>query len=295
MIKRTLYFSNPTRLRIKDQQLQIRKEDKTVTIPVEDIGFLILDHYGVTISHAALAELLQNNVAIVTTDMNHMPAGLFLPLAGNTLQNERFRYQLEATQPLKKRLWQQTVKAKIRNQARLLHSLGIPNTFLLNLVKKVRSDDALNMESQAARYYWANLFDPVRFKRHRYGKPPNNLLNYGYAILRSVIARALVGTGLLPGLGIHHRNKYNAYPLADDIMEPYRPFVDEIVWNLAMNEYDISVLRPELKREFLEIPALPVNLRKETMSLMLAASKTTASLQRCFAGESKSMVYPECG
>ena len=222
-----------------------------------------------------------------------MPEGMFLPLAGNSEQNERFRYQLNATEPLKKQLWKQTVKAKIRNQAVLLYQLGLENKIVKKMDGKVLSGDSGNHEAQAARYYWSVLFKPFLFRRKRYGEPPNNLLNYGYAILRAIIARALTGSGLLPGVGIHHRNRYNAYPLADDIMEPFRPYVDEIVWNLAMNEYDITELTTEIKRELLDIPNIPVTLENQSFPLMLAATRSTASLQKCFSGESRKLVYPQ--
>ena len=293
MIKKTFFFGNPASLRVKNNQLLIKRKDKEDrNVPIEDIGFLIIDHYGVTISHGALGALLENNASIITTNEKHMPEGMFLPLAGNSEQNERFRYQLNASEPLKKQLWKQTVKAKIQNQSGLLKQFGLEYEFLNKTYKKVLSGDSGNHESQAARYYWGVLFDLFLFKRYRYGKPPNNLLNYGYAILRAVIARALAGSGLLPGLGIHHRNRYNAYPLADDIMEPYRPYVDEIVWNLAMNEYDISELTADIKRELLEIPNIPVKLNEQPLSLMLAASRTTASLHRCFSGDSRKLIYP---
>lgn len=293
MIKKTLYFGNPANLKMKNQQLLIRREGiETQTIPIEDIGYVIMDHFGVSISHGALGALLNNNTAVITTNDRHLPEGMFLPLAGNCEQNEHFRNQLNASEPLKKQLWKQTVKAKINNQSGLLHQLGLVNESLKKMDSKVLSGDTGNYEAQAARYYWSVLFDPFLFRRKRYGEPPNNLLNYGYAILRAVIARSLTGSGLLPGVGIHHRNKYNAYPLADDIMEPYRPYVDEIVWNLAMNEYDISELTTDIKKEMLEIPTIPVKINGQNLSLMLAATRTTASLQKCFRGESRKLIYP---
>jgi len=296
LIKKTLYFGNPAQLRLKDLQLRIiRDEMDERTIPIEDIGFIILDHYGVTISYSVLSTLVDKNIAVIVTNESHMPSGMFLPLEGNTTQTERFMQQIEAKKPLKKQLWQQIVRAKIRNQAGLLNEIGIENQFLLNLIPKVQTDDISNRESQAARYYWSLLFDPVHFKRYRFGRPPNNVLNYGYAILRAVIARALVGSGLLPTIGIHHKNKYNAYTLADDMMEPYRPFVDEVVWNLVINEYDITELRPDIKRELLEIPSLPVKIGKDERPLMIAASLSTASLHRCYSGESRKLIFPICG
>ena len=293
MIKRTLYFSTPARLRVKNRQLRIIRDDKDeATIPIEDIGFVILDHYGVTISHHTLAELLDANVAVITTDETHMPVGMFLHLEGNKEQGGSFRAQLEASLPLKKQLWQQTIKAKIRNQGTLLDQIGVTGHPLRSMAKNVLSDDSSNQEAAAAKTYWKLLFDPVHFKRHRYGKPPNNLLNYGYAILRGIITRSLCGTGLLPVIGIHHRNRYNAYPLADDIMEPFRPFVDEIVLNICQEELDISVLTPELKRKLLELPGVGVLMKKEIKPLHLAAARTAASLKRCFTGEAKELVFP---
>lgn len=294
MIKKTLYFGNAASLRVKNQQLLIQRDgNEDQTIPIEDIGYLIIDHYGVSISHGALDALLKNNSAVITTNDKHLPEGMFLPLAGNSEQNEHFRNQLNASEPLKKQLWKQTVKAKISNQSGLLQQLGLENESMKKMDSKVLSGDSGNLEAQAARYYWSVLFDPFLFRRKRFGEPPNNLLNYGYAILRAVIARALTGSGLLPGVGIHHRNKYNAYPLADDIMEPYRSYVDEIVWNLAMNEYDITELTTDIKKELLEIPNIPVNLGGQSYPLMLAATRSTASLQKCFNGDTRKLVFPK--
>ncbi|HPG41551.1 MAG TPA: type II CRISPR-associated endonuclease Cas1 [bacterium] len=293
MLKRVLYFGNPAQLRVKDLQLRIlRPEQDEITAPIEDIGYIILDHYGVTISHHALAELLANNVAVITTDQTHMPAGLFLPLAGNTEQGGSFRAQLEAPDTLKKQLWQQTIKAKIRNQANLLDQVGITGHPLKSMLRYVYSDDSANQEGAAAKAYWQLLFDPVRFRRHRYGEPPNNLFNYGYAILRGVVARALCGAGLLPMLGIHHRNRNNAFPLADDIMEPYRPFVDELVWRMVQDEPEIDDLTPDLKKQLLEIPSLGVTIKGQARPLYLAAAQTAASLKRCYMDEEKTLSYP---
>ena len=294
MIKRTLYFGSPARLKTRHNQLIISKEDdEEVTVPIEDVGFIILDHYGILISQPVLSRLIDNNVAIITTNDKHMPNGMFLNLEGNTIQSEIFRNQRESSKSLKKRIWKQTVIAKIVNQATLLemHSLG--GMTLRKLASKVKSGDPENCEAQAARIYFRRLFHPFRFRRYREGPPPNNVLNYGYAILRAVIARSLIGSGLLPTLGIHHRNRYNAYPLADDIMEPYRPFVDEIVVNLVINDIDLDVLTTDVKREMLQIPQLPVLWKKETSPLMVACTKTTASLAQCFSREGKQVVYPK--
>jgi CRISPR-associated protein Cas1 len=220
-----------------------------------------------------------------------------LPLCGNTTQSERFRHQIEASLPLKKQLWQQSVQCKINNQASVLHSLRGEEVRCMRVwAKDVRSGDAENMEGRAAAYYWKYLFGQHidGFTRDRDGVPPNNLLNYGYAILRAVVARALVTSGLLPTLGIHHHNRYNAYCLADDIMEPYRPYVDELVYNLVKNKgLPTDGLTREWKADLLVIPTLDVVISGKRSPLMVAVGQTTASLYKCFSGELRKIAYPE--
>ena len=249
MIKKTLYFGNPAYLSLRMQQMVIKlpevesiadlpeslKSMSEVTKPIEDIGIVVLDNKRITITQGLLEALLENNSAVITCDSRSMPVGLMLPLYGNSTQNERFRDQLNASQPLRKQLWQQTIKAKIDNQATVLSACcGKSVRLLERMSADVRSGDPDNLEAQAAAYYWKNIFADISgletFTRNREGVHPNNLLNYGYAILRAVIARSLVSSGMLPTLGIHHHNRYNAYCLADDIMEPYRPYVDELVY-----------------------------------------------------------------
>ena len=293
MIKRTLYFGSPAKLATKDNQLIIQRDnERNVRIPIEDIGFIILDHYAISISKTLLSRCVENNTAILTTDDKHMPNAWFMPLEGNAVQQKHFRIQMKAGVPLKKRLWKQTILAKIKNQSDLLKSQSIPDKYLIENAKKVKSGDPGNIEGRVARYYWQRLFNPFSFKRERFGGPPNNLLNYGYAILRAVIARAIVGSGLLPSLGIHHKSQYNPFPLADDIMEPYRPFVDEVVFNLALSDEENLELTPETKRKILEIPNMDVFIKKEHRPMMNALSTTTASLSRCFLREEKAIVYP---
>lgn len=224
-----------------------------------------------------------------------MPVGLLLPLCGNTTQNERFRDQLEASVPLKKQLWQQTVKQKIQNQAYVLAQVTGKEEKGMNVwADNVRSGDPDNIEARAAAYYWRYLFSDIpMFVRGREGEPPNNLLNYGYAILRAVIARALVGSGLLPTLGIHHHNRYNAYCLADDIMEPYRPYVDQLVIEIIRKVDNYALLTKEIKMELLGIPMLDVVIAGKRSPLMIAAQQTTASLYKCFSGELRRISYPE--
>ena len=296
MIKRTLMFSNPAYLSHKNNQLLISFPDKEKddrTVPVEDIGVVVLENQQITISHGCIAALLQNNVAIISCDATHMPIGLLLPLDGGHTQSERFRYQIEASVPLKKQLWQQTVQQKIYNQAQILTKLGIEADNMLRWSKAVRSGDPDNLEGRAAAYYWQNIFSNfLEFNRHRGGEPPNNLLNYGYAILRAIVARSLVSSGLLPILGIFHRNKYNAYCLADDIMEPYRPFVDWMVYEIVSENGDYTELTTELKMRLLKIPQIDVQFEDMTSPLLVGMSRTTASLARCFEGVSRKINYP---
>ncbi len=299
MIKRTLYFGNPAYLSLKLEQLVVRMPDsldnmETVrTVPIEDIGILILDHKQITITQGLIEKLLDNNCALITCSSNHLPTGLMLPLYGNTIQNERFRYQLDASLPLRKQLWQQTIQAKISNQAALLkYATGSIHKNMQVWATEVRSGDSANMEARAAAYYWKTLFHDIDgFVRGRDEDEPNNLLNYGYAIVRAIIARALVSSGLLPTLGIHHHNRYNAYCLADDIMEPYRPYVDKIVFDICMWG-EAFKLTPGLKRELLSIPTIDVIINDKRSPLMVAASTTTASLVKCFTGEMRKILYP---
>jgi CRISPR-associated protein Cas1 len=226
-----------------------------------------------------------------------MPTGLLLPLAGNTTQSERFRAQIEASQPLRKQLWQQTVQMKVLNQSAVLQryrKLSCSN--MEAWAKQVKSGDSENVEGRAAVYYWQNLFPSIpNFRRDREGIPPNALLNYGYAILRAVVARSLVVSGLLPTLGIHHHNRYNAYCLADDIMEPYRPYVDALVVELVDSGADYSMLTPELKAKLLTIPVLDVVINDRRSPLMVGVGQTTASLYKCYDGELRKIAYPTLG
>lgn len=313
MIKRTLCFTSPAYLSLKDRQLLIKlpevekselpermKRDGTRTIPVEDIGVVVLDNRQITMTHGLLEALLENNCAVVTCDSRGMPVGLMLPLCGNTVQSERFAQQTDASLPLKKQLWQQTVKAKIDNQAAVLKNVTEAETGCMSRWSAdVRSGDPDNLEGRAAAYYWKQIFKDVTglsgFTRGRDGMPPNNLLNYGYAILRAVIARSLVSAGLLPTLGIHHHNRYNAYCLADDIMEPYRPYVDLLVYDIIARrgKEEYAELTKEIKMGLLSIPTLDVTINGKRSPLMIAATQTAASLCKCFNGELRRMAYPE--
>ena len=308
MIKKTLYFGNPVYLSLKNAQLVIKlpevvrndtlpesfKRNSEVTKPIEDIGVVVLDHKQITITSGVLEALLENNCAIITGDSRSMPVGLMLPLCGNTTQNERFRDQLDASLPLVKQLWQQTIKAKIENQAAVLQECSGAETRCMKVwADDVKSGDSNNLEARAAAYYWKNLFPIKDFTRDREGIPPNNLLNYGYAVLRAIVARGLVVSGLLPTLGIHHHNRYNAYCLADDIMEPYRPYVDRLVYNMINQGVDYTELTKELKAQLLIIPTLETNIAGKRSPLMVAVGQTTASLYKCFSGELRKIFYPK--
>ena len=309
MIKKTLCFSNPIYLSLRNEQLVLHlpevESNKTLpeaikreaerTIPIEDIGVVVLDNKRITITSGVMEALLENNCAVITCNQKSMPVGLLLPLCGNTTQNERLRSQIETSLPLRKHLWQQTIKQKILNQEYVLRDNTDKETNCMRVWSNdVRSGDPDNLEARAAAYYWKNLFNKYpNFARDREGLPPNNLLNYGYAILRAVIARALVGSGLLPTLGIHHHNRYNAYCLADDIMEPYRPYVDQLVLDIIHNNNEISEITREIKLQLLSIPTLDVVINGKRSPLMIAAQQTAASLAKCFAGESKRISYPE--
>lgn len=306
MIKKTLYFGNPIYLSLRNAQLVLRKpdadkleesfkQDAERTIPIEDIGVVVLDNRRITITTGAMEALLANNCAIITCDSTDLPVGLMLPLCGNTTQSERFRSQIDASLPLKKQLWQQTVRQKILNQATVLSkNTGAIVKNMQVWANEVRSGDPDNFEARAAAYYWRNLFPTLpNFVRGREGDPPNNLLNYGYAILRACVARGLVGSGLLPTLGIHHHNRYNAYCLADDIMEPYRPYVDDLVIQIMQEYPDYSELNRSIKAALLTIPALDVVLDGKRSPLMIAVGQTTASLAKCFNGELRKIAYPE--
>jgi CRISPR-associated protein Cas1 len=306
MIKKTLYFETPAYLSLKNQQLLIKlpavekndslpdsfKAENVKTIPVEDIGIVILDNRQITITHGLLEALLANNCAVITCDSRRMPVGLLLPLEGNTTQSERFTAQIEASLPLKKQLWQQTIQTKIANQAQVLRATrGAEVRNMLAWAGDVKSGDSENLEARAAAYYWSNLF--ASFTRGQEGAPPNNLLNYGYAVLRAVVARSLVASGLLPTLGIHHHNRYNAYCLADDIMEPYRPFVDKLVVEITDSGAAIQELSKEVKVRLLNIPVLDVMVNDQRSPLIVAVAQTTSSLARCYLGEVRRIAYPQ--
>jgi CRISPR-associated protein Cas1 len=298
MIKRTLYFGNPARLHLKDQQLSgettVNGETKSVSVPIEDIGILVIDHPQITLTSGLLQALQGNKAGVITCDYSHMPQSLLLPIEGHSTQQEHYDAKLNASEPLKKQLWAQTITQKIKNQAAILESFLIKADYLIPLYRNVKSGDSDNCEATAAVFYWQKIFGHINgFIRYREGPPPNNYLNYGYAVLRATMARSIVSAGLLPTLGIFHRNRYNAFCLADDLMEPYRPYVDELVYRMV-NEYGlVKDLEKEHKADLLKIPAMDVTIDGEKSPLMIATQRTAVSLVRCYEGTQRKLLYPE--
>lgn len=295
MIKRTLFFENPAYLNLQLEQLVISYPQefvKPITIPIEDIGIIVIESLHVTITSTLLNKLLQYGVGVFCCDERHMPSGLMLPLEGHTQQTERIRTQLDASLPLKKNLWQQTVSAKIVNQARLLHSRGQEVENMMRWSREVQSGDQKNHEARAAVQYWSRLFPWEGFTRNPDGESPNHLLNYGYSILRGITARAIVSSGMLPMLGIFHKNKYNAFGLADDIMEPYRPFVDALVLELVDGGEDFHQMKKDFKIHLMSIMRTDVMIDGQKSPLMVAMSRTTSSLYDCYSGKTRKILYP---
>lgn len=295
MIKRTLYFGNPCSLLKKQNQLIVDYGDdlENRQVPIEDIGLMVVDHYQVKMTAALVQALIGNNSAVLFCDNKHLPAGMMLPMSQHHAFTEKMFFQLEASLPLKKNLWQQTVIAKIRNQAAMLQSNGADPEKMRYWATQVRSGDPDNYEARAAACYWDNLFAGMEsFKRFRHGEPPNNLLNYGYAVLRAVVARSLVASGMIPSVGIHHRNKYNPYCLADDVMEPFRPYVDMVVLAIVNDEPEAEELTPLVKRKLLSVASVNVTIDKKSSPLMVGMQRTTASLMKCFEGKAKKLLYP---
>jgi CRISPR-associated protein Cas1 len=292
MITRSLLISSAVKLSVKNSQLIVSYLDKSEEdkqVPIEDIGYIVLEHQQSVVSMPALNALSDNNVAVIFCNRNHLPASMLLNLDSHSTQSEKFRDQIAASLPLKKSIWQQIITAKIKNQSFILNKLGKNGDMLRPLYMNVKSGDSDNKEGTAARLYWRELFGK-NFVRDQDGADLNTLLNYGYAILRAAVARALMGAGLLPTLGVFHRNRYNAFPLADDVMEPFRPFVDEIVYHLA--EDNIYTLTKEAKATLVKVVYCDTQYNKVTRPLGIGLSMTCASLARYFAKEQKQLDLP---
>ncbi len=291
MLKKTILVERKTKINCKHLQLKLTNENREASIPIEDIGFIVIDNPEVYISMTAMNLMVDNNCAVIICNTSHLPNGMFLNLNSHHIQQEIFKQQINASKPLKKQLWQQTVREKITNQGLLLKVITKKKNNFEFLAEKTNSGDSTNMEAVAASFYWKSFFE-IDFKRERFGNYPNNFLNYGYAILRAATARALSGSGLLNTLGIHHKSKYNAFALADDIMEPFRPIVDESV-HFIMQNYDEQELNTVIKSELLEILTRTVYFKDEKSPLMVALQKTASSLQQCYTGKRKNIKYPK--
>jgi CRISPR-associated protein Cas1 len=295
MVKRTLYFGNPAHLSTENLQLVVKQAEtaQKITIPIEDLGMVVLDHAQISITQPLLAQLAENKVSVLTCNARHVPIALMLPMEGNVLAQKYQQAQLSASEPLKKQLWAQTVKAKILHQAFVLKQQNLPQENMLQWAEEIKSGDSTNLEARAAAYYWKQIFENPHFIRDRQGNFPNSFLNYGYAVLRAMTARSLVCAGLLPSVGIHHKNQYNAYCLADDVMEPYRPYVDALVLDWIAKYPDAEELDKDAKAHLLQIATLDVSIQKNKSPLMHALDVSSTSLRKCFEGELKKMQYPE--
>ncbi len=295
MITRSIYIGNPAYLKLKDEQMYIMEPSSNEMkgkVPVEDLGLLMLDHFQITISHQLIQKMMGNNVVVVSCDSHHLPHGIMLPLYGHTEHSDRVKDQLEASEPLKKQLWKQTIECKIENQKEVLVKLGNYYEPMLEYHKNVKSGDITNMEGIAAQHYWRYLIS-LDFLRGRFGDSPNQFFNFGYAVLRSIVARAIVETGLLPVLGVFHKNKYNPYCLADDLMEPYRPFVDLLVMDWLTKNPNVEELTKEFKAHILQIATKDVLIDGKTRPLLVAVKTTATSLYKCYTGEKRLISYPE--
>ena len=267
---------------IKNRQLVIERPEKvTAAVPIEDIGVVIVDHPAVTYTHSVFTELMDSGAAVVLCGRNHLPEGIFLPLDGHSTQTERYRYQLDASLPFKKRAWARVVRAKISRQADVIRMATGGDEGLPMLAARVRSGDPDNFEAQAAQRYWKALFGR-EFRRDRDAAGPNAALNYGYAVMRAALGRAIVGSGLIPGLGLHHHNRSNPFCLADDLMEPYRPFVDMRVLELARSGHDLAELNRAAKTALLSIFNESIEIGSRRTPIGLAVHQTSASLARSY-------------
>lgn len=301
VIKRTLEISRePAHLSLRNEQLVLKRDGEVVAqAPCEDLGVVVVDHPRTTYTHSALAKLAECGAAVVICGHNHLPTAMILPLADHSQVVWRLQDQLSASRPLQKQLWKQLVVAKVKAQARNLEAGSAPYLKLMALAREVRSGDPQNIEAQAARVYWAHwlatndaeLLDTEPFRRDPQASGVNGFLNYGYAILRAALGRAIVAAGLQPSVGIHHRNRSNAFCLADDLIEPFRPLVDDRVREMLRSGYE--ELNQAAKAEILNLLTQTMRLNEQTGPLMVMLQRTVASLVRCFAGETKKLEIPE--
>lgn len=282
------------RLSLKHKNLVITREGKDqVTMPLKEIAALSVSNQAVTFTQPLLAGLASNGVIVVISDEKHLPAGMLYPLAGHFVQGERFARQVSVGEPMKKRIWQQIVKAKVKAQGKLLKEIRDSDHGLILMADRVMSGDKENVEGAAARRYWTALFNDKKFKRRREGKDQNRLLNYGYAVLRAIVARAICSVGLHPSFGLHHHNRYDAFCLADDLIEPFRPVVDKVVVGLVENYGSECEFTTEVKAALLEPLTGRFKIKGEERTLFEAVSRMASSLVGVYEGKRKTLEIPE--
>lgn len=288
MIKQTIEISHPAFLKRNYGQLIIIQDDNVSgKVSFEDLGILILAHPQITVTQAVLSACTDNNVALIHCNQSHLPDGLTLPLSGHSLHSKVIKIQISLGKVRKKQLWQQIVKEKIYQQSETLRRLNKNYKPLSAMIEKVKSADSTNIEAQAAQRYWKLLVNKD-FRRDAHADGLNTRLNYGYAIVRAMVARALVGTGFHPTLGLNHCNQYNAYCLADDLMEPFRPWIDEI----AVDD-DNANLNQESKAKYLNLLAQTVHFKKQKMPLMMATARMVTMLKEAYQDKIQTMSFPK--
>ena len=293
MIKRTIDVSEAAYLRLKNQQLLIERDSVVVgSVPIEDLGVLILQHSAIVITQAAIVACQKNNVAVIFCDERHLPYSLLLPLSeGHTLHNRILQEQISISEPTRKRIWKRIVQEKISQQILTLERFGVESAVLKRMVQKVKTGDTGNHEAQAAQRYWPLLMGK-KFRRDPNGDGINSILNYGYSIIRGLVARALVAGGLHPSIGIHHHNQYNSLALADDVMEPFRPWIDWKVRLLAESQTHVQIDR-DTKTEILRLLDATVLYNKKSIPFMVASHRLIADLKRACNDNTKTLSYPQ--
>jgi CRISP-associated protein Cas1 len=295
MTRRVIEVSEqPVRMSIRLQQLKLLLDDVEVgSIPLEELAMVIVTNPRCSYSHSTLVGLAEHNVSLIACDERHLPAAILMPMVGHTLQTERVALQIGTSRPMRKQLWQNIVRQKIRMQAALLHERFSDDGGLSVLIPKVRSGDPTNVEARAARAYWQRLFGDSPFRRNADAEDQNRLLNYGYAILRALVARAVVGVGLHPSIGLHHHNRYDPFALADDVMEPMRPFVDRRVANLVRDHGPDVPLDKDSKGALIGLAHEQVMLDSGMHEIVDVLRHVAASLVDVLSGQRRDMVWPK--
>jgi len=295
MTDRVIDFSDePAKLSVRNYLLIVEKNgEEKITIPLNEIAVLVVSHPQVIYTQSVLAGIASAGGTFITCDDKHVPVGMLLPIDAHFSQVERFAKQAQASEPTRKRLWQQLIIAKIEAQGNLLKEIRDDDFGLLEMAKKVKSGDTDNFEGQASRIYWPALFDDRTFTRERYGNDQNRFLNYGYTVLRATVARGICASGLHPSLGIHHHNKYDTFCLASDLMEPFRPIIDKVVVNIVDEYGKDAPVDKETKGALLSVLLGRFPLDGDQRTLFEIVSRTASSLAQVFTGERKDLVLPE--